>query len=108
MVNELEKEVNVEAFQEEIARLSEKLQKEQGQWERERVQWAQVTNQLPNSTLTICTMMVREEPGKGEQNRIRFRGQRLNSHIICMKLVHRFNRILLIKTNCRRSFSRSM
>lgn len=53
MVNELEKEVNVEAFQEEIARLSEKLQKEQGQWERERVQWAQVTNQPPNSTLTI-------------------------------------------------------
>lgn len=57
MVNELEKEVNVEAFQEEIVRLSEKLQKEQGQWERERVQWAQVTNQPPNSTL-YYTMMV--------------------------------------------------
>lgn len=53
------------------------------------------------------TMMVWEEPGKRVQNRIRSRGQSLNSHVICVKLVHRFNQILLIKTNCCRSFSRS-
>lgn len=70
MVNELEKEVSVAAFQEEIARLSEKLQKEQGQWERERVQWAQVINQLPKCTLVnfIYKIVRLSEKGKVREN----------------------------------------